>query len=267
MIKYVKILSFFVMILGAAAQSNAQTSGSKPLKMQWKVEGAVREALVYVPESAGTKSMPLVFVFHGHGGNMMNTYRRFGIHEQWQDAIVVYPQGLNTPGKLTDPDGKKSGWQGDAGNMDDRDLKFFDTMLGSLKKDFKVDERRIYATGHSNGGLFTYLLWAMRGDVFAALAPSGAAALKLTGLLKPKPVLHLMGEKDPLVKPALQKLTYNAVLRINQCKSGGKKTGEFTTLYKSESGNPVVLYIHPGGHELPDGAGKAIADFFKQNKK
>jgi polyhydroxybutyrate depolymerase len=32
-----------------------------------------------------------------------------------------------------------------------------------MKQDYRVDEQRIYATGHSKGGAFTYLLWAARG--------------------------------------------------------------------------------------------------------
>lgn len=240
---------------------------AQPVKMQWTVGGTVREALVYIPESAKVKPVPLVFAFHGHGGNMLNSFKRYGIDKLWPEAIFICPQGLNTPGTLTDKEGKKPGWQSDAGKMGDRDLQFFDSMLLTLKKDYKIDEKRIYVTGHSNGGLFTYLLWAERGDVFAAVAPSGAAALKLIGKLKPKPMLHLMGEKDPLVKPVLQRFTYNAVMRINQCSPEGKKVGDFTTFYASKSGNPVVLYIHPGGHELPDGAGKAITDFFKQQSK
>ena len=44
-------------------------------------------------------------------------------HETWPEAIVVYMQGLNTPGKLTDPEGKKSGWQSGPGDQKDRDLK------------------------------------------------------------------------------------------------------------------------------------------------
>lgn len=58
----------------------------------------------------------------------------------------------------------------------------------------------VYAMGHSNGGAFTYLLWATRGDVLAAVAPSGAAAGRSLPDLKPKPVLHVAGEKDELVR-------------------------------------------------------------------
>jgi polyhydroxybutyrate depolymerase len=141
------------------------------VRREWTVEGVVRQALVYAPDKAKTEAAPLVFVWHGHGGAMNNTARSFAIHTLWPEAIVVYPQGLNTPGRLTDPEGKKPGWQHSAGAQGDRDLKFFDAMLSSIKQDYKVNEKRLYSTGHSNGGGFTYLLWAMRGDLFAAFAP------------------------------------------------------------------------------------------------
>lgn len=261
--KYLNIFLFYAALI-YVFELKAQNPAIKPVRMLWSVEGTVREALVYIPENARTKAVPLIFAYHGHGGTMQNTFRRLRIPNFWPEAIFVCPQGLNTPGTLTDKEGRSSGWQSDSGRMSDRDLKFFDNMLRSFKKDYKIDEKRIYVTGHSNGGLFTYLLWAERGDVFAAVAPSGAAALKLISRLEPKPALHLMGDKDPLVKPVLQKLTYNAVLRVNECSGEGEKTDDYTTVYKSRSGNPVALYIHPGGHELPDAAGKVITEFFKQ---
>src|SRR5207237_2862753 len=107
------------------------------------------------------------------------------------------------------------------GDQGDRDLKFFDSMLASLKSDYKIDERRIYSTGHSNGGGFTYLLWAARGDVFAAMAPSSATAARHQKDLKPKPVLHVAGEQDPLVKFEWQKMTMDRLRQLNGCDETG----------------------------------------------
>ena len=123
----------------------------QPAEREWKVGSDARKALVCIPPTASKESTPLVFAFHGHGGTMGHAARTFAYQKQWPEAIVVYMQGLNTPGKLTDPEGKKSGWQPAQGDQQDRDLKFFDAVLASLKSDYKVDEKRIYATGHSNG--------------------------------------------------------------------------------------------------------------------
>ena len=68
---------------------------------------------------------------------MNNAARSFRYHELWPEAIVVYMQGLKTPGQLTDPKGLRAGWQKEKGDQDDRDLKFFDAVLQSLKKDYK----------------------------------------------------------------------------------------------------------------------------------
>ena len=145
-------------------------------QMDFTVEGVARTARIYVPSSAKAGSTPVVFVFHGHGGNARQVAHGFAIERYWPEAIVVYMQGLNTPGLLTDPQGKLPGWQKAVGSEGDRDLKFFDAVLARIKQDYQVDAKRIYSTGHSNGGGFTYLLWLARGNVFAAVAPSSSAA-------------------------------------------------------------------------------------------
>jgi polyhydroxybutyrate depolymerase len=119
------------------------------------VEGAPREALVYAPAVAKSTATPVVFAFHGHGGSAAGAARMFAVHRHWPEAIAIYLQGLNTPGRLTDPEGKKPGWQHGAGVLGDRDLKFFDAVLTKLQTDYRVDAKRIYSTGHSNGGAFT----------------------------------------------------------------------------------------------------------------
>ncbi len=268
---------------------NSASAADNLTRMEWKVDGVAREALVYAPAAAKTSPSPVVFAFHGHGGTMKDAAKTFAYHKHWPEAIVVYMQGLNSPGVLTtDPKGKQPGWQYGIGDQKDRDLKFFDAVLATLKKDYQVDAKRIYATGHSNGGGFTYLLWAARGDVFAAVAPCATAALigdvdlpanLPAGLtpwieaarrsmknLKPKPVMHVAGLRDPLVRFEWQERTIGGLRIFNGC-GEGQPWGEHCTMYPSKTGTPVVTYVHSGGHQFPQDVPPIIVKFFKENPK
>jgi polyhydroxybutyrate depolymerase len=253
-----RILALFIAFTTFAAHA-----ADKPLvHREWTIDGVKREALVYLPSD--TKSpAPLVFVFHGHGGNSNQAARSFHIHDLWPEAIVIYPQGIPTPGRLTDPKGEKNGWQKEIGDQNDRDLNFFDAMLESLRKEQKVDDARIFVTGHSNGGSFTYLLLAARGDQFAAIAPSGALETRDARSMKPKPLFHVAGAKDPLVKFEWQKQMFEMMIRKNGCDPTGVKDGERITRYASKENKPVVTYIYNGGHAFPPEVPKEIVKFFK----
>jgi polyhydroxybutyrate depolymerase len=249
---------------GMAAQGQVLRLPAGFQRMNFTVDGVAREALVYVPATAKTTNMPVVFVFHGHGGTARSAVRSFALNQHWPAAISVYMQGLNTPGRLTDPEGKLPGWQSALGAQDDRDLKFFDAVLARLKQNYSVDAKRIYATGHSNGGGFTYLLWLARGEIFAAVAPSAAVA-SYVSQLKPKPAMHLAGEQDPLVKFAWQKATMDAVRRLNGCDAEGTAWDKQCTLYPSKTGTPLVTFIHAGGHEFDPNAPRLIVKFFQEH--
>ena len=258
-----KSLALLLSLLAAALQT--AFSADALTRHEVTVDGVTREAIVSIPAKAKTEPTPLVFAFHGHGGNMQNSARMYHIHTLWPEAIVVYPQGLNTPGQLTDPEGKKPGWQGAAGAQGDRDLKFFDAMLASLDEKFKVDPKRIYSTGHSNGGGFTYLLWAERGDEFAAFAPSASVAAASVARLKPKPAIHIAGKEDSLVKFPWQQRMMEAVRKLDGCEEAGVPWAADCTLYPSKSGTPFVAFIHPGTHAFPEAAPALIVRFFKEH--
>jgi len=233
----------------------------------WIVDGVTREALVSIPvEAQRGGALPVVFAYHGHTGTMRQASRSFPIHELWPGAIVVYPQGLPTPSPLVDHEGKKSGWQSVAGAEGDRDLKFFDAMLAGLRSQYRIDEKRIYATGHSNGGSFTYLLWAERGDAFAAFAPSSALLGRGFGQPSPRPVLHIGSPQDPLVRFTWQERMIDAVLKLNGCGPRQPAATGYTS-YPSTKGAEVATYLHAGGHRFPSEATALIVKFFQAHAK
>ena len=264
---HISLLAVLLLMFIPCFSQIGTVENNRPQVMEWKVGDTIRKALIYIPEGAKTNNTPIIFTFHGHGGNMENMYKTRRFDLLWPEAIFICPQGLNTIGQLTDPEGKLPGWQNGMGVNADRDLKFFDTMLAFLIRNYRIDQNRIYATGHSNGGGFTYLLWAARGPIFAAVAPSAAVAARSMNLLKPKPVLHLYGEKDELVKTQWQKNTCSFLLKLNGCTGDGVAFADHATLYPSKTGNPVVIYSYPGGHAYPQAANQVIISFFKQHSK
>ncbi len=236
----------------------------------WTVDGVKRTALVRVPSGA-SGPLAMVFCWHGHGGRSTHSATRWGYAEIDNTSILVFPQGLPTVSPLVDKEGRMPGWQTSVDSEGGRDIKLFDTILADLKKEHAVDERRIYSMGHSNGAAFSYLLWQARPEVLAAI---GSVAGSLRGDGKPTtslPVIHVAGEKDPIVKFTWQQATFAAVKRFNGCGEEGKawaKEGVLdATIFTSTKGAPLVTAIHAGGHEYAKGSTELIVRFFKENPK
>jgi polyhydroxybutyrate depolymerase len=231
---------------------------------QIMVDGYQRTGLVHVPPGAQQQPAPVVFVFHGHGGSASVVASSFGLHQLWPEAIVIYLQGLNTPSQL-DREGRKPGWQTREGDQGDRDLHLFDAVLADLRQQYHVDARHVFATGHSNGGFFTYLLWHARSRALAAVAPSAATTARMGNVtLPPKPAMHLAGTHDSVVKFAAQQATMEQVKRSNHCDTAGVPWGPNCTLFPSRSGTPLVAYVNSGTHTFSSAAPPLIVRFFKE---
>jgi polyhydroxybutyrate depolymerase len=216
-----------------------------PVRKEWKVSGVTRDALVALPEK--TEGTPIVFAFHGHGGRSNYIARRWKLHELWSEAIVVYPQGLPTR-TPRDPNGSRPGWQMiDFGLSKNRDKEFFEAMWETARKKWKCDEKRVYITGHSNGGGFTYYLWAQKPDLFAAVAPVAASGERLIRNAKPCPALIIGAKNDEIVPWEGQEKAIEAVKRLNGPTA------------------PVEVFLHEGGHKYPDAAPARTIAFFKKH--
>jgi len=212
---------------------------------------------------------PLVLVFHGYGGTHRSAARAFQIETVWPDAMVAYIQGLVIPsdrkdGRI-DPGQERPGWQRKTAQDGGRDLQMVDVLLERLTAEYQVDRRRIYATGFSNGGLFTWVLVGARPDTFAAYAPVGAVDNgNLVDVTKPKPVIYHFGEKDKAFKLAWANKSIRRIKALNRSREPGVTWGPGYTLFEPEDGGaPFVLNLHPRGHEVPEYAPKAIVRFFK----
>lgn len=183
---------------------------------EYEVDGQKRSALVFPPK-VKTAHPPLIFIFHGHGGNSRQAARSMNLQELWPEAVMVSGEGLptRTPNDLA---GKRSGWQIFAAQGGARDLKYFDAVFADVSKSFDIDPKKVFAHGHSNGARFVYVLWAERGAKFRAFAASSAGGATLVNQAKAKPIFIIGGKSDELVDFSTVADTVSAVKALNGCK-------------------------------------------------
>jgi poly(3-hydroxybutyrate) depolymerase len=87
------------------------------------------------------------------------------------------------------------------GELSEKDVL---NVLELVRKEFTIDDKRVYLIGHSMGGAGTWHLGTKYPDIWAGLAPIAPAAFgQPTGLdkLKNIPVIVVQGDKDTLVRP------------------------------------------------------------------
>ena len=122
------------------------------------------------------------------------------------------------------------------------------------------------ATGYSNGGMFTYLLWAERPEVFAAYAPVAARLRPSVRPTEARPVLHVAGERDRVVSFADQQAAIAVALEVNGV-AAPTPCGAGCTEFGAGTAAPVMTWIHPGPHIYPRGTSERIVDFLREHAR
>jgi len=254
-------------VLAVPATTAAWPQTKQGVIMHWTIDGVQRDAIVFAPApTIAAAKHPLVIGFHGHGGRMQGTSVQMHIQTLWPQAIVVYPQGLKTASPI-DPAGSRPGWQSKAGENGDRDLKLVDAIVATMDQKYTVDRRRVYATGFSNGGVFSYLLWAERAKTIAAIGEVAGRLDVSETLTTPRALLAVAGQHDTVDPFALQQQSIQAARQADSAPGAGSPCGPFCTFYMSPSATPVKTSIHPGGHVYPAWAPAQIVKFFRAHKQ
>ncbi len=166
-----------------------------------RVGDLLRTFYVYAPKTLQrNKKHPLVFVFHGGGGTAprMGRFTKFDALARKEKFFVVYPQGI---GKNWNDGRETNKTKAHRENVDD--ISFVRSMIDSLTKEYRIDEKRIFSTGPSNGGIFSHYIGANISDKFAAIAPViGGIADPFYKRFNPKnpvSVFIIQGTADKLV--------------------------------------------------------------------
>src|SRR5262249_34347806 len=123
---------------------------------EFKEAGKSIDYALFVPSTyTKDKKTPLVVALHGLGGNPQQMMRSKGLTDQAEKYgyIVVAPMGYNSSGWYgSRGPGKGFGGKGKGGdapeNLGELSVKDVMNVLDLVRKDFTVDEKRIYLMGH-----------------------------------------------------------------------------------------------------------------------
>lgn len=187
------------LIILVAAFGSVSTMGEERT-LEIDVAGVTRSAVVFVPDDARLDDqLPLLLAFHGSSwnGRVMQQTTGFSELAEQEKFVVAYPNGSGPSNILS--------WNAQfccsfALERGIDDLSFVDLLLDELLASYPVDPSRVYATGFSNGGMFTYVLAIERPEQFAAVAVvSGAMYATQPPANIPIPMLIIHGTNDSVI--------------------------------------------------------------------
>ncbi|MEZ4750941.1 MAG: PHB depolymerase family esterase [Bdellovibrionota bacterium] len=169
----------------------------------------LRTFLLYLPPQFATGgALPLVFNFHGAGGNS----------QQQSDMTLLRDKARREGFILVEPDGtpirplllRRLGWNagtccGSPASRQIDDVGFVKKILSGFSS-AHVNRSRVHGVGFSNGGMFTHRLGCELSDEFASIAvvaavvadqePGSSAKAYACNVKRSVPVLLINGEKD-----------------------------------------------------------------------
>ncbi len=209
-----------------------------------KSGGMDRTYLLHIPPGYdGTKPLPLVFDIHGYTSFASEQLMR----SKWDK--MADKEGFI----LIDPEGVNKSWNAGSccGGAAD-DVKYFRDVVAKATTDLCIDKKRIYVSGHSNGGAMTHRLACEAADIFAAAAPvAGWMTINNCSPSRPISVLSIRGLNDGTVKIEGADADVNEWLSNDECAKEQVTTSGVCKTYKSCKAGTQVMDCRPrGGHDF-----------------
>lgn len=225
--------------------------------------GRTRTVSVAVPPSYQGAPTPLVINFHGLNTTAEQQMLFSGMESaaNAKGYIAVHPQGIG------------NSWNaglccGTAETSGVDDVGFVGALLDRLEQELCIDNKRVYATGLSNGGHMSYRLACDLADRFTAVASvAGTLTLATCGSSRPVPLLQLHGTADFIVPYSGAGFLNSVEGTVAQWASSNSCASTASTVYDngdtscveyagcSDDAAVQLCTIDGGGHQWPNGVG------------
>ena len=171
--KNVAVLLIILFLIPAAAWSREVSFRPGQTTESMMIGSRERSYILHLPPQYDSrKALPLVLAFHGGGGNARQLLNSCGLAAKadQEGIILVAPNGTGRLRRrlLTWNVGFGFGYAMD-NHIDD--IGFVRKLIEKLQDHLKIDSRKIFATGISNGGILCHFLAGALADKIAAIAP------------------------------------------------------------------------------------------------
>lgn len=203
-----------------------------------KVFGGKRPVTLQLPPKYDPAvALPLVLVLHGAGvtGQLQAAYFGLDRLQQEQAFLLLAPNGT--------VDDKLGGsiWNATKACCDLTqsipDAAYIKSLLDDVKSVYRVDEKRVYLIGHSNGAFLSYRMACDEASSITGIAALAGATFFDKARCKPSRkvnILHIHGTSDPVIRykggnvPRMGKPQPGAVKSVNMWKDYNGCSGQLT---------------------------------------
>lgn len=154
------------------------------------------------PGSENAAGLPLLLVLHGGGGSGEQAREVTDLAERGVRAgfVVAFPDGTG-PLRSRLLTWNSGGMSTYAADHDIDDTSFLRAVVTDIEKRVPIDPRRVFAAGHSNGGMMCHRLAREAADVFTGIAVvAGAMDFTATDAQSPIAALLVHGTADENVR-------------------------------------------------------------------
>ena len=152
--------------------------GATSVRTLRTADGRTRSYRLFVP-AGNLRDAPLVVALHGGLGSAAQFSLNSGLDglATSNGFIVAYPEGV---GRRPDGSGGAQTWNGGnccgpAVKQGVDDVAFLRLVVSEISRNHPIDPDRVYAVGHSNGGIMALRLACEAADVFAAVGVQSAS--------------------------------------------------------------------------------------------
>ncbi len=188
------LIPAILLILNSSETLGSELTSLSPGTNEVQIEhdGQTRRLIVTTPKTYSRQdTYPILFCFHGAGGKAKGQSARWSPQADKQGLIVISAEAVQSLKKWNIMDHLHAEDHDDVGFI----LKVVDILISNKI----ADDKAIFATGHSSGGLFSYRL-AKETDLFAAVSPMSCGMAKDAHepdeRTKPIPIFQVIGDKD-----------------------------------------------------------------------